>query len=528
MPKNAVIKSQSAEGLPLEINRSLPSSSNLISIGHFLWHDHFNRRLLIISGIVIVIQFTFFKIMYPFASFINADSYNYLQVAYTNTSIGLYPVGYSNFLRLFSVFSNSDTALVACQYLLLQSCGLTLVLSLFHFFKPSTFVKIVVSAFVVVNPLFLYISNYVSSDALFISLSLIWFALLLWLIDRTEIWLLIAQVIVLFLAFTVRYYGMFYPLIAILAITLSKHKLIIKMIGMLGSILVIYAFMWHTSNQYKELTGVKDFSPFSGWQLANNALYAYRYVDNAAAKPVPERFRKLDQMVRHYFDTSRDLSIHPEEMLLANTFYMWDARSPLKQYMKGLSKADSNNKSFYLWATLGPIYADYGKYLIRQYPTTFLNYYLWPNALKYFVPPVEYLGMYNMGRDTVADIAKTWFHYSTNKIKSNFNNFDVNVLNFYPVFSGILNVLFLFSLIFYVLLYGLRSKTALLLASFWLANFSFSVFASSIALRYQVFSLSIQFFFTLIYIERIYWAAFVPITEEHKGDTLQNTEMVKT
>ncbi|MBO9565799.1 MAG: hypothetical protein J7621_23685, partial [Niastella sp.] len=57
----------------------------------------------------LVIQFSIFKYLYPFASFIHGDSFSYLQAANENLSINTYMVGYSNFLRLFSVFTKSDT-----------------------------------------------------------------------------------------------------------------------------------------------------------------------------------------------------------------------------------------------------------------------------------------------------------------------------------------------------------------------------------------------------------------------------------
>lgn len=94
--------------------------------------------------------------------------------------------------------------------------------------------------------------------------------------------------------------------------------------------------MWSTTNKYVEISGHRQFTPFTGWQIANNALYAYRYVDSAHRKDVPPRLQQLDKMVRNYFDSSRDLRTHPTEGLIASTVYMWDPHSPLSIYGRGI------------------------------------------------------------------------------------------------------------------------------------------------------------------------------------------------
>lgn len=57
--------------------------------------------------------------LYPFPNFL-PDSYSYIDAAYNNVNINMWPVGYSKFLRLISVFNRSDTGLVIVQYVLLQ------------------------------------------------------------------------------------------------------------------------------------------------------------------------------------------------------------------------------------------------------------------------------------------------------------------------------------------------------------------------------------------------------------------------
>ena len=490
----------------------IPVSQLQPSFRDFLLHHTFNRALLWIAGFSILLQFIVFKYMYPHAGFIDGDSYVYLESAYLNLNINTYPVGYSKFLRIFSTFTHSDVMLVLFQYLLLQSSALYFFFTLRYFYKPGRLVSLLLFGCLAGNPVFLYMSNYISSDALFLSLSLLWFTTLLWILQRPTGRLIAMHALLLLLAFTVRYNALFYPLIATLAFILSRQRVLVKVIGIAASFLVIAGFMYHTSNQYNRLTGIRQFSPFSGWQMANNALYAYRYVKDKKDKPLPDRFKELDGLVRSYFDSASDVTKHPEELLKANTWYMWDPKSPLQQYMKNHFKADSTASGLKKWATVGPLYADYGAYLIKQYPKEFAEYYLMPNALKYYVPPVEFLDTYNMGKDSVAPIAEFWFGYKTRKVSTIFKDLKVSVLNFYPVTAAVFNILFVLGMIGFVALKGIKdypvlSLALLLVTSLWLVNFGFSIFAASIALRFQLFPLLVSFAFGLLLIEYVWKAA---------------------
>ena len=483
------------------------------SFKSFLFQTKKTKQYLYFALIACVLQFLFFKHLYPQVGLINGDSYAYLETAYWNLDINTYPTGYSKFLRIVSAFSRSDTVLVATQYLLLQISSLFLLFSFFYFYKPGKLVQIILLLFFVFNPFFLYLSNYILSDALFIPLSLTWFSLLIWVLHRPDTKILVAQALILFLAFTVRYNALFYPAISAIAILLTKRSLWVKTAGIAGSILLIGLFIAFTSNKYKTLSGVREFTPFTGWQLANNAMYAYRYVDGTARKPVPTRFQHLDGMVRNYFDTTRDLVKHPESQLVASTVYMWDPSSPLQKYMQLKFHHDTLVSPLQRWATVAPLFADYGNWVMRAYPRQYFKYYLIPNALKYYTPPIEFLDTYNMGIDSVSSFAKTWFNWKSGKVKTLEKDFNVGALNFYPVLVGSLNVLFMISVISFLVLKGLKSlkaegKIIWLAMGLWIFNFCFSIFASPIALRFQVFPFLVYTCFTIIFLEYIWRLAF--------------------
>jgi len=491
-----------------------PELSTSLTFKDYILKNRLNRTFLCVAGIALLVEFIVFKILYPYAGFINGDSYVYIQSAWFNYEINTYPVGYSKFLRLFSIFTKSDTALVAFQYLAIQASALWLIFTLFTIYSPGKLTKWIIFSLVVFNPVFLYMSNYVSSDSFFIALSLTWFTLLIWILKAPTMRLIFWQTVVLLIAFMVRYNALYYPIIASVAYLLSHQPIRRKILGITASLVTIIAFIFYTSYQYYHDTGIRQFTPFSGWQIANNAMYAYRYVDAVDRKPVPQRYRGIDDVVRHYFDTSRNISTHPVEMIEASTMYMWDARSPLNSYMDSLFKhrKDSGNH-FFRWASMAPLYSGYGSYLVRQYPITYLKHYLIPNAIKYYAPPSEFLDSYNMGLDTVMPLAQSWFDYKTRKVRTAFKSLNVTSIEFMPILAGTMNIIFLLGLIGFCVLQKINGKSllngVLLLAFlFWLCNFGFSVFASPIALRYQLFAIMVISSFGLLLMDYIYKLAF--------------------
>ncbi|MBS0027560.1 FAD-dependent oxidoreductase [Chitinophaga sp. 22321] len=479
---------------------------------YFVWLNPENRILAIISLFAIGLQFVVFKFLYPFAGFINGDSYVYLETAYHNFSINTYPIGYSKILRLISVFTRSDYFMVAFQYLALQASVLSLVFTIFYFYRPGRLTRILLWGFMLFNPVFLYLANYISSDAVFLSLSLTWFTLLLWIMNRPSNNLIIVNAWVLFIAFTVRYNALFYPVISIVALLLTRKKILANIVGFSISLLLIGMFIQFTSVKYKEISGYRQFTPFSGWQMANNALYAYRYVSKEHLKKTPYRFLQIDKLVRNYFDSTRDIRKYPQEGMLASTVYMWAPNSPLTIYMDKKFKGDSTASPLKKWATVAPMMGDYGSFLIRAYPNEYFRYYLVPNALKYYAPPVEFLDHYSTGVDSVNEIAQVWFGYKTKKISTYFKDFKVNILNFFPILTGMMNVVLLLLMASFIFLRGYKhypqlKRGLILVVVLWAVNFGFSVFASPIALRFQLFPILVSLSFTFLLMEYLVRAA---------------------
>jgi protoporphyrinogen oxidase len=485
-----------------------PSAKTQAPFKDYLLRDKENRAYRWAAFLGILLQFTIFKFLYPFAGFIDGDSYIYIQAAAMDWNLSIHPIGYSKFLRLFDIFSHSDTLLVAFQYLAIQIGAFFLLFTLFYIYKPRKWVKFALFTAVIFDPVFLYLSNYISSDALFLALSLAWFTTLIWILYKPEKNLIIWHSLFLILAFIIRYNALYYPLLSTFVFVLSPFKIRFKVAGIALSFLLIFLYIQTTSNSYKEYVGIREFTPFTGWQLANNAMYAYRYVENRDTANTPREFQALDRAVRTYFDTTRDVKKHPSELLEASTVYMWSPNSPLQTYMDDqFKKHDSSLNSEKRWSIIAPLYASYGSFLIKRYPAAYIKHYLWPNMIKYYAPPIEYLEVYNTGMDSVRSSAVNWFEYKSNKIHTAFKDPRVKTLEFYPILMGTLNVVFLTVLAAFIFIFGGRGipykNISLLIFALWVFNFVFSVIAAPIALRFQLFPSFASLALTLFLLDKI-------------------------
>ncbi|MDO6433062.1 NAD(P)/FAD-dependent oxidoreductase [Flavitalea sp. BT771] len=490
------------------INPPIPGRRPRLAFIDYIWGNKWNRAYCIVAAISFIVQFILFKIQYPYANYM-PDSYSYLDAAFSNVDVNMWPVAYSKFLRMFSVFSHSDKFLVGFQYIFMQISALSLLFTLLFFLRPGRIIRNILLVFFLFNPIPLYVANYISADALFIGASLLWFTTLIWILFRPGRWQIFLQAILLLICFVLRYNAIYYPFISGLAYLLSWQSWKVKMAGIaMGCGLVLCSFLY-TSQKMADTTGTRQFSAFGGWQIANNALYMYEHIPPSSRTSVPARFARLDSMVRQHMDTLKKVKLTWEDS--ANGyFYLWSGRGPLHQYLERQYKKDSTTPYFTRWASEAPLYLDYAFYLIRKYPWSFMENFLGPNAMKFAVPPTEFLGVYNMGDDSVRPMAKSWFHYKSQQVKKNNKKFaSFQLVEWYPIFAALANLLLLIhlaGLIFFGQFRLSEAGTRLLLVTvtLWLMNSAFSIFASPIVLRYQVFPVLLSFSIALLAGEKIY------------------------
>jgi hypothetical protein len=446
-------------------------------------------RFVYLAVITLILQFLLIKYLYPYPNFMQ-DSYNYLRSAATNIDANLWPVGYAKLIRFAGLFSHSDSLLVFLQLFIYHLCGLYYFYTLLEIKPCSRWLQWVMFIFIFLNPAILYLSNYITSDVYFIGISLVWMAQLFRLTYKPSLFLLCIHLGVLLLAFTVRYHALVYPVISMTVIVFCQFSRFVKVWAIGSAVFLVGAFVLYTTRQTEMHMGKRQFSVFSGWQMANNAVYAYTQLpaDKRRTDPVPQEFAALQQRIDHWVDSVPD---KPGGPIMA--IFIWDPDSPL-QPEPGAQQISDNARHLRKMAQVAPLLNDYGKYLIARYPVAYIRYYLWPNLLQYVVPPAENLAVYNDGVDTVLPVAQEWFRYPDRHIEKRAGG-ELWLFNGYSYLILIVMAVFVIGWGRYLYIDGRaiandHFRYALTIVTYyWIVNIGFSVLASPVVLRYQLFNM---------------------------------------
>ena len=456
---------------------------------------------------LVIVQFIVFKLLYPFPDFFS-DSYSYIEAAYRHRDVNIWPIGYSKLLLAFHWLTHSAIALNFFQYLFLEVSALYFYHTLIYFYPTGKNTRTILCLFLFFNPLNLYLANYVSSDAIFISLSLIWLTQILWIIHRPHFYQILIQAIVFFIAFTFRYNAMYYPLIAAVAFIISKKGIAFKLTGIISGPILIIPFIIFSSNAAKKMTGTAQFPPIlGGWQWGNNALYMRGFIEEDSTQfPTPET-AELDGIARQYFR-----QVPPPQEQLASyvaNFFIRQPEAPLKQYMERKFGNTRDFGSVEQWGKVAPVFGQYGLFLVKRHPLAYARYYLLVNTKNYFLPPLEKLEVYNLGTDEIWPIGAYWFGYHSLKITAISKTFQGTLLFIYTVLFAILNLYYVVALFLFLRRGDWRraprviNYTAGLITGFLLLNFVFSVFANIIVIRYQVFPMILFLAFMMLLTDQL-------------------------
>ncbi|HET6253266.1 MAG TPA: hypothetical protein VFE32_04305 [Puia sp.] len=476
----------------------------------FIWEERENRRDLIAALVTSVALIIVFKLFYPYPNMV-IDSYFYLRAAADNANVALWPVGYSKFLRVIILLFHSTTALVCIQYLLLELACLFFYFTVTYFWRLKDWLMSILFLFLFVNPLFLYSCNFIMSDSLFLTLSILWITLLMWIVKSPKAYMMWIHALLLLCAFTVRNNALFYPVIGALAFLLSPQKLWKKVAGIALQIAVIAGFVIYTSNQMAVETGIKLFTPFTGWKMANNALYMYGHQYQKDTSQVPDRFVALDQIVRFYFNKMEPVdNLLDYDAFSGGSFYMFRFNSPLVHYMQVQVKKDVYFIDLKYSAQVASLYSEYGQYLIKKDPIAFIKYFIYPDAIRYMYPPMESLSSlhaFSLRDDDLSDLARKWLKINTLRVSPYLINLRAAMLSPFPLIVCLTQVLFLIGLAGFLLVKGIRrsdrslNKCLLLVVSYCVLDFCFSVTTASMILRYLLFILVLKFTFSLVFID---------------------------
>jgi len=459
------------------------------------------RRAALIAAVATLVQFVIFKQFYPFPSFFQ-DSYTYLDVAAHGGPISYRPVGYSLFLVLIHFITSSDTTLVFIQYCILQLAGLYLYRSIQLLYSPGRMVGNILFVVLFFNPLGLYLANLVSSDALFTALTLVWLTELLWLMHEPSWRRLVRQVLLLVVIFYIRYNALCYPVIAAAAFLFTRRGAGFKIVGIASSVLALVLGAMVVGQLTKEQTGVRVFSAFSGWQMSNNALYVYPYVKVERDRLPSAECRELDSVVAAYFEASGPS--HRGHQLM-DTWYMWDRGAPLKGYMF-LRQRREHTSYFTAWNRVGPVFSQYGFYLLSHHPLVFSREYVWPSARIFFYPPMDVLGRYNELEAEVDPLAMEWFHLKSVKVWARSFTAQGVILGWAPALYLLLNVAFAIAALLLLLKYrkGEFRAAMVLTGVYFVVNAAFCILSTPNVLRYQIAPLIWLFVFTSLSYHRLF------------------------
>ncbi|HET6253300.1 MAG TPA: hypothetical protein VFE32_04475 [Puia sp.] len=483
---------------------------------HFVIRKKMPRRLLTTAGVLIIVQFALFKLLYPFPDF-SSDAYDYIYGAISNLEINITPIGYSKFLRFFHIITHSDTALIAFQYFFLEMAALYFYFTIFYFYHPGKITRNILFFSLFLDPLFLYIGNYISNDSLFIALSLAWFAELFWVINRPTFAQVLVQLILLFLCLIVSYHAYFYPAIAIVAFVLSRQAIPVKFAGVILSVLTTLAFVAHTRHVAKEMTGKPQFSLSKGWQLANNVLHMYVHLRGSNITLPSQESQELNRFALQFYDKSGNLDYSPAAF--DANFFIRESNTPLTQYFTRHFRPANDYERVSDWGKASVLFGTFGKSLIRNFPTAYAQYFLWPNVKNYFLPELQELAVYNIGEDDVSSLAQDWFDYQIPNVNAASNTIQGQVLFIFPY-------IFLFSNAFFALCiiwWFMKRKEVkpnrelfqaiILTACFVTANFWAEVCSEIIVMRHQIIPMIISIFSPLLIID---WLEKNDSPTEHK------------
>jgi hypothetical protein len=461
-----------------------------------------------------IVSLTGFKLIYPYPNMV-LDSYYYVLAAISKADVNAWAIGYSWFIRFVGMFSHSPLLFVIVQYGLLQTALLVFWLTFTRCITLSKPAKRILFILLLANPIFLYTANFVMADSLFISLSLLWISLLISMVFRPKVYLLWVHAFLILLVFSVRYNALYYPFVAAVVFFLSGYSLRQKIFGIVLQLVVLGAFIGYTSFRVGQLSGQAQFSPFGNWKTANDALYMYGHVYENSRDTVPAKFAQLDRSVRQGFQLDKKI----DDLLdytspFYGSIYMFYYSSGLVRYKNLLYGEDTEFVNFRKMAQVGPLYGQYGAYLIRKYPVAFLHYFVAPNACRYVLPPLEAYGSFPpffLRPDYLGQAAVSWFGVKTITPSASAIRLRGYLLAPYQTLAAFVHLLFLVNLIGFGVMKGFRSLpraewlALLVLGAFWIFDLGFSLTAAATVMRYELLPLIIECSIVIWLTERIYF-----------------------
>ena len=324
------------------------------------------------------------KYCYPMPH-ITWDSDSYINTS-RNILPTLRPIGYPVFLSFLYSLSKSISFVVYSQFAF-YFCSILFLLKVAKNYWPLSNVQYyLLGVLLLIEPAALYHCNTILSDVLFSGFTYLYLGTLLLYIDSKKTLLLIAHIATLCICLLLRHIALFYPVFTIiifLAYLKNIKRVLISVLAVLVAFFMIYR---STVNWNLRTYGVAVYSPFTGWNQANNVLYAVPsiHLDTSAIED-PET-RKLHAFFSAFLDTT---TYRPFTL---GSGYIWDAPSPLNvirsQLEDSLKKANLPSDFTYTWYLLAPRYGKYSTFIMQHYPYQYFKAFMVPN-MKSLVKPYD-------------------------------------------------------------------------------------------------------------------------------------------
>lgn len=326
-----------------------------------------------------IVIYVALSVLYP-VPFTFPDSGSYVLSAYDPGAFNIYrPMGYSAYLSFLHGISPTMGFMTGATYFLHIIATLTLLFTARYFFKlEQRILFIVVAICALFAPTLLFATNFIMSDSVFASLSMLFLASAIWIVFCKNWWVVALHLLIFWGLYSVRFSGMFYVPISIIAMLFSPlcRNTYIKIVLAATPMVLFLALFYSTKSTYRENTGVDTFSAFNGWQLLNNASVLIPNAKNVS----PEKLSADPEIqFMHAFFSSYPDSVYDARFMLS-TSQMWSRSLPPRQFTAVL--LDQNPEASYsqAWVHCGVLFQKYATELIANDFSGYISAYILPSA----------------------------------------------------------------------------------------------------------------------------------------------------
>ena len=423
------------------------STSKTESFRDFLKQKNQKQSLLIITLFYLVAYFVLIYFYpYPHAT---PDSPNYVLSAIQNRYLGYRPIGFSKFMIFVHSFSKSTFFLVFTQYWLSAISSVFFVYTIAYFFRPKNrILELVFYALSICSLTMIFQANTILSDSLFTSLTSLWLSSGIWFLyspkTSRKTFFFIIHVLLLCFLFAVRYTALINFMLTILIVFMTffrKRKAMALLYTAIPVFLIVFIYL-NQVNATVKLAGVKTFSAFSGWLLANNALHTLDHITLDTSKISNIEVKQFAQFVVE----NDSMPSNPDHN--TQTAWMWAPDLALKKYLFKQMRESGGNylKTF---SYLGPkVYGPFANYVILNNPVTFFRYFIIPNFLGTLYPRLDDITSEYRPKAITQDLLQQWFDLEDKEEFYSRTTIVQKVSGSVPISRLVINVLMIFAIIY--------------------------------------------------------------------------------